>query len=150
VEGVNVCGWGANQAGLLCPGWCLLRLPTDVDGGMPSTTLPEVDDYLHHFVDIEGEMIVVAPDSLSLSRAVSRRCFVTRPTTVASSANLRIESEEEEPPQISPSSMMEQPSSSVPKTICSQERRVGDPSRPPPEVPGISRCQSPANSIHSA
>ena len=31
------------------------------DGGMSSTTLPEVDDYLLHFVDIEREIIVVTP-----------------------------------------------------------------------------------------
>ena len=31
-------------------------VPIDVDSGMPSTTLPEVDDNLLHFVDIEGEL----------------------------------------------------------------------------------------------
>ena len=35
--------------------------PTDVDKGMFSFTLPEVDDNLLRFVDTEGEIIVAAP-----------------------------------------------------------------------------------------
>jgi len=36
-------------------------VPTDVDGEMPFTTLPEDNDYLLRFVNIEGEIIVLAP-----------------------------------------------------------------------------------------
>ena len=36
-------------------------IPTDVDRGMFSFTLPEVDDNLLRFVDIEGDIIVAAP-----------------------------------------------------------------------------------------
>jgi len=38
-------------------------VPTDVDRGVSSARLPEVDDHLLRFVDIEGEIIVAAPDS---------------------------------------------------------------------------------------
>ena len=36
-------------------------VPVDVDRGMFSFTLPEVDDNLLRFVDIEGEIIVATP-----------------------------------------------------------------------------------------
>ena len=57
-------------------------IPIDVDRGMFSFTLPEIDDNLLRFVDIEGEIIVVAPnspDSLSHSYILSRHCWRSDP-----------------------------------------------------------------------
>ena len=61
---------------------------------MFSTTLPEVDDNLLHFADIEGEIIVVAPIHQILSFLYSVSLLLKiRPTMVESSANLKIKLE---------------------------------------------------------